>query len=97
MKNTQEKPVILIFVRHYLPGFRAGGPLQSVSNLVKALDHQFDFRIVCLDHDLGENTRYREVELARWNKLGNTQVYYASEKEKGFALTKRVIDEVTNF
>ena len=83
------KPVILVFVRHYLPGFRSGGPVRSVSNLVKAIESDYDFRIVCLNRDHGETKNYADIVSSQWTKMSRVQVYYATEQEMGFALSPR--------
>ena len=87
-------PVILIFVRYFLPGFRSGGPVRSVSNLVRALEGEYDFRIVCLNRDHGENTTYTDVTPSQWTQLGNASIYYSTEREAGFALTRRLVQEI---
>ena len=88
------KPVILVFVRHYLPGFRSGGPVRSVSNLVRALESEYEFRIVSLNRDLGEKNPYSDIVSGQWTKLGEAHVYYATEKETGFELYRRLIAEL---
>lgn len=88
------KAVILVFVRYYLPGFRSGGPVRSVSNLVQALAGEYDFRIVCLNRDHGVRTPYPGVMPGQWTQLGKARVYYASDREAGFALCRRMVREV---
>lgn len=88
------KPVILVFVRHYLPGFRSGGPVRSVSNLVTALECEYDFRIVCLNRDLGEKKTYSDIASGQWTKLGAAHVYYLTDQEMGFGLCRRLIAEL---
>ena len=41
---------ILVFVDWYLPGYRAGGPIQSVANLVQQLPHNFFIVTSRYDH-----------------------------------------------
>lgn len=53
-----DRPEVLVVAGRYRPGFRAGGPVASVENLVQALGGEFDFRVLALDHDLGEKTAY---------------------------------------
>jgi glycosyltransferase involved in cell wall biosynthesis len=88
------KPVILVFVRHYLPGFRSGGPVRSVSNLVKALEGEYEFRIVCLNRDHGESESYADIAQGQWTKLDEAHVYYAKDQKMGFALCRRLIAEL---
>lgn len=96
MSNSKEphRPVILVFVRYYLPGFRSGGPVRSVSNLVQALAREYDFRIVCLNRDHGEHDPYPAVTHGRWMRMGEASVYYATDGEAGFALGRRMVQEI---
>lgn len=70
------RPVILIFVCHYLPGYRAGGPVRSISNLVAALGQEYTFKIVTSDRDLGIDTPFSDVETGKWTRVGNADVLY---------------------
>jgi glycosyltransferase involved in cell wall biosynthesis len=81
-------------VCYYLPGFRSGGPVRSVSNLVRALDGEYDFHIVCLNRDHGETVPYSDVIPGRWTLLGKARVYYATDCEAGFALCRRMMREI---
>lgn len=96
MSNSKEphRPVILVFVRYYLPGFRSGGPVRSVSNLVQALARDYDFRIVCLNRDHGESNPYLDVAPGQWTRMGKARVYYATDSEAGFALCRRMVEEI---
>jgi glycosyltransferase involved in cell wall biosynthesis len=77
MEDSHAKPLILIFVAHYLPGFRAGGPVRSIANLVNALGDEYDFRIVTADRDLGDRKPFPRVSVNTWTTVGKAQVLYA--------------------
>lgn len=70
------KPVVATFLSHYAPGYKAGGPLQSVVNLVDRLGDEFDFRIVTSDRDLGDDQAYPDVPVDRWTEVGKAEVRY---------------------
>lgn len=70
------RPRILILIRYYLPGYRSGGPVRSLSNLVEALGDEFDFRVICLDHDVSERSSYAEIENEAWVPMGKAMVRY---------------------
>lgn len=72
------KPSILIFTRYYLPGYRAGGPIRSVANLVDLLCGDFEFHIVTADRDVGAQQSYEGIRTNAWNSIGNARVFYAS-------------------
>lgn len=85
------KPVILVFARYYLPGYRAGGPVRSLSNIVRALGSMYDFRIVCLDRDHGSKERYSNIETGQWQRQGDAMIRYASSKELRFAFYRKML------
>lgn len=63
---------------YYLPGVKAGGPIQSIKNLVDNLSTKFDFYIITSDRDLGEKTPYSNIKIDKWNKCGNANVFYTN-------------------
>ncbi len=77
-KTAEERPAVLVLADHYLPGFRAGGPIRTLHNLIEALNGSFRFLVITRDRDLGEPQPYPEVRVDAWNKVGPACVYYAS-------------------
>lgn len=72
------KPVVLILVAHYLPGFKSGGPARSIANLVTGLGDQFSFKIITRDTDFGELDPYQDILRDVWSRRGLAEVYYLS-------------------
>lgn len=73
--------VILIFIDWYLPGYKAGGPIQSVANLVAHLKDEFDFLIVTRDTDYCESEPYKNIVSNEWNTFPDgTRVWYYSRE-----------------
>lgn len=72
------RPTILTFSQGYLPGFRHGGPVRTLANLVERLGDEFDFRIITADRDSGEMRPYEGILRDQWQPVGKAQVYYAS-------------------
>jgi glycosyltransferase involved in cell wall biosynthesis len=67
---------VLIIIGAYLPGFKAGGPVRSVSNLTAGLkSDDYSFYVLTLDHDFKDKARY-DVPLNEWVPVGNSQVWY---------------------
>ena len=62
----------------YLPGYRSGGPLRTIANLVDQLGDEFDIRIITRE-DVFDTKPYSMVKVDAWNTLGNAQVFYASK------------------
>lgn len=85
----------MIFCDFYLPGFKSGGGMWTVVNLVDRFCHQYDFYIVTRNYDSkGDTKPYTTVKTDDWNKVGNATVYYVSNKtltQKHFA---RLVEEV---
>jgi len=52
--NIQQEPRrwnILCFVAYYPPGYKSGGPVRTIANMVEHLGDELDFRIVTRDRD----------------------------------------------
>lgn len=77
------RPRVLVLVERYLPGFKAGGPLRSVSNLVEQLGDEFDFYVVTRDRDAGDQRPYPGVTLGAWNSNGKARVAYVAPEDWG--------------
>lgn len=69
---------ILVFVDYFLPGYRAGGPIRTIANMIAHLGSAFSFKVVTRDRDLGDGVPYPSVQLNQWNTVGNAEVFYAS-------------------
>lgn len=73
---VSRRPVVLVFNKFYLPGYRAGGPIRTLANLVARLGDQFSFHIVALDRDSGDDAPYPGVIERTWTTVGDAQVMY---------------------
>lgn len=89
--TSTERPVILVFVRHYLPGDKSGGPVRSVANLVNKLGEEFDFKIVTSDRDWTDTKSYQDVVVDAWNQVGKANVFYLSPKNCSFAFIAKML------
>jgi glycosyltransferase involved in cell wall biosynthesis len=76
--RNQPRPIVLLFTEFYVPGYRAGGPIRSLANLVSELKNEFDFRIVTSDRDLGKRNAYPGIRANEWQGLDGAQVLYLS-------------------
>lgn len=74
------KRSVLVMLDAYLPGFRAGGPIKSVSALVESLGSEFAWHIICPDRDLGDDAPYPGVMVDQWTRVGQAAIYYASPR-----------------
>jgi glycosyltransferase involved in cell wall biosynthesis len=87
------RPIILTSVGGYLPGYKSGGPLQTIVNMVEQLGDDLDFRIITADRDLGDVQPYANVVIDGWNKVGKSQVFYASPKNRSIRAWARLISD----
>ena len=87
------KQTILIFLRHYLPGFQSGGPVRSVSNMVEELSDVYDFRIITSDRDYLAHTPYPNSDKG-WQVVGGAQVLCLSPAEQTWVNITRLAREV---
>ena len=53
-----DRPKVLVFIDWYLPGYKAGGPVRSLANLVDHLRGRVDFHIVTRNTEYTESTSH---------------------------------------
>ncbi len=69
---------VLVFLHHYFPGYKSGGPVRSLSNLIDELGDQVNFLVLTQDRDLGDSTPYPKIKVDDWVTVGKAKVYYSS-------------------
>ncbi len=75
------RPQVLVFIDWFSPGFKAGGPVRSVVNLVDHLRERIDFHIVTSDTEYTETSPYTGIIPDSWTVMpGGERVWYASRK-----------------
>lgn len=68
---------VLIFYSHFYPAFKAGGPVQSLVNLVEVLRREFSVFVVCGARDMGDHALLDGIQPNVWNQLNeNVNVFY---------------------
>lgn len=71
---------LLIFYSHFYPAFKAGGPVQSLVNLVETMRKDLRIYVFCSAYDLGDESVLRDIQPDAWNDLGeNIEVYYVDK------------------
>jgi glycosyltransferase involved in cell wall biosynthesis len=88
---TMLKPIILTSIPWYLPGFKAGGPVQTVANMVSLLSDEFDFHIVTSDRDLKDKHPYPNVVVDSWIQVGRARVLYVSPQQRSLSFWVRLL------
>lgn len=82
---------VLIVSAGYVPGFRFGGPVQSLSALVDQLGDEIEFVVVTSDRDLGESEPYPGIDRDVWTRVGKARVMYASSGRWSPLFWKRIV------
>jgi len=86
------KPTILTFSPHYLPGFKAGGPVRSLASIVDHLGDEFNFKILTLNHDLADLKVYSTIKEDEWNQVGKASIFYLDKKHLSIKNLKRILE-----
>lgn len=89
MKNN-----ILILNTYYLPGFKGGGPVKSIKNIVSNLDSKFNFYIITSDRDLNDDYPYSDIEVNQWIQKDGYKICYINTKKIGFKMYRDLINSV---
>lgn len=89
------RPEILILSEHYLPGYRAGGPVRAIANMVDWLGDDFNFKILTSDHDLGSPAPYQGIHSGIWQSVGKASVRYLTHKEQRLQPLRHLLNETS--
>jgi glycosyltransferase involved in cell wall biosynthesis len=73
------KPTVLVVMDYYLPAYKAGGPVRSISNMVDMLAGEFDFYIVARDRDCDGTQPFPGIETERWLERDGYHVRYVRD------------------
>lgn len=88
-------PRILILIDWFYPGFKAGGPIQSIRNFVAAMHQDYELYILTSDRDLGDAGPYAGIRQNTWNNyIDQAKVWYAPADQVKAALLQNIIREV---
>lgn len=89
--NVSHPTRVLVLVRHYLPGYRFGGPVRSVASLIERLGDEFEFSVVTSDRDQGDSRAYPEIRPCHWTQVGKARVIYLPRRHSRFAALARLL------
>ncbi len=88
-----ERPRVLVFSASYLPGYKGGGPIRSIANLVACLSQEFDFRVVTADRDIGDTEAYDGISPDEWTDLGDARAIYLSPAKQSMGALRRLLQD----
>ena len=84
---------ILVVACRYHPAKNSGGPVVSIDSVCTLLHDRAEFYIVALDHDVGLEKRFDNIEPG-WNQRENCSVYYLSKNDLNNRVLSNLIAEV---
>lgn len=90
------KKKILLLIDWFVPGYKAGGPIQSCVNLIACLKNDYDFFVLTTDTDHNETLPYEGIEPNTWNRqqMPGIPVYYLKkntfQKKEIFQIIQQV-------
>lgn len=97
-ESTQEahaKPVILVLAEFYLPGFKSGGGMRPLVNMVERFGDDYEFFIVTRDHDgKADKTPYSNITYGVWHPVGKAAVRYLAKDQIRVGEIKKIAREV---
>jgi len=88
-----KRPVVLTFVPYYLPGYKSGGPVRAVANMVSRIGDNFHFKIFTSDRDFQDTRRYDGININEWTRVGKAMVYYCSHDKLSLSAISKILSE----
>ena len=89
----KDRTTVLLLTNHYLPGYKAGGPIRALSNVVEQLGGEYAFKVVTKDRDFKDRTAYVGVAIDTWDRVAKAKVRYLSPASQSFAKLRRLLCE----
>ncbi len=90
-----QKTRILIFIDWFLPGYKAGGPVRSMANMVDYLKDDYEFYILTRNTDYTESIPYPDIKNNTWLEFSEgVKVFYADAENQNRRVYKRIINEL---
>lgn len=87
------KKTLLVLIDWFVPGYKAGGPIQSCANMCRALHTQYNIFVLTTDTDHRETMPYPDIPGNQWinNRELGVQVFYAEKKTLTTTTIKKTI------
>lgn len=89
--NLGSKTAVLLFSGFFLPGFKGGGPIRTVANMVDKLGDEIDFSIVTSDRDLGDIEPYADIVRNQWRAINKAKIIYLSHGFSWFFMLWKIM------
>ena len=90
------KKTILILCDWFLPGYLAGGPIQSIATLTKQLGNDINFKIITSDRDFKSKKPYDDISVNVWTNYDGRDVFYISPENMNSDFVLKLIQDTPN-
>lgn len=90
------KKTILILCDWFLPGYLAGGPIQSIATLTQQLGNDIDFKIITSDRDFKSSQSYNNVKVNEWTQYDGRTVFYISPENMNADFVLKLIQSTNH-
>jgi glycosyltransferase involved in cell wall biosynthesis len=84
MNEFPVKRRVLVICDYFSPGYRAGGPTQSVKRVIQ-VEKDFEFRVLTSDHDYTSNVRYEVAKRFSFVRAYGADVAYLKKSPMDLA------------
>lgn len=84
---------ILIVNAYYYPGWRSGGPQQTIMNIVEVFGSQSQIHILTHNHDMGEKELYSNLCYDVWTDVGKAKVFYSSKEKFTMTFLREMVNQ----
>jgi len=90
---------VVVIYEYFYPGFKAGGPIQSLTNLVNELGDEYLFKIITTAYDLNEKQAYENIPIDCWSIVNVSgirpiEVYYSSQRTISLFQTNALLKNI---
>ena len=85
------KKDVLICIDWFLPAYKAGGPIQSVNNMVMHLKNEFNFWIYTSNRDLNETLNLPSQSLNKWIEHDGFNIIYVDSSHQNIKFLKQLL------
>lgn len=82
---------ILVLIEYYLPGYRGGGTIRSLANLIDAMGDELELFVLTTDRDWQSSTPYPGIVRGEWQPVGKAMVRYLAPAERSFGRLGEII------
>ncbi len=84
---------LVIFYDSFYPAYKAGGPVQSLTNLCTTLAGSLDIYVLCSAYE-NDGKPLEAIEHNKWNSALGVQVYYLTKNQLNAKFIKHLLNSI---